>query len=66
MRAAGSPELEAVVDKDYKEGAARGVSKTPTVYVGEKAFVERFGRAQITDAIDRALALEATEPSAKR
>jgi protein-disulfide isomerase len=66
MRAAGSPELEAAVDRDYKEGAARGVSKTPTVYIGEKAFVERFGRAQITDAIDRALALEATEPSAKR
>lgn len=66
VRATGSPELEAAVDKDYKEGIARGVSKTPTVYVGDKAFVERFGRDQLTSAIEKALAPEPSEPSAKQ
>ncbi len=66
MRAAGSPDLEAAVDKDYQEGIMRGVSKTPTVYVGEKAFVEKFSRTQVAEAIDRALAIETAEPSAKK
>ncbi len=44
-----------LVEKDYQDGIARGVSKTPTVYVGGEAFVESFTFEQVSKAIDEEL-----------
>lgn len=51
LRAGTDPTIEAAVEKDYREGIARGVSKTPTVYVGDKIFIERFTRDALAAAI---------------
>ncbi|MBZ5595201.1 MAG: DsbA family protein [Acidobacteriia bacterium] len=48
--------LGALVERDFQDGVARGVSKTPTVFVGGKAFVESFSVEEISQAIDDALA----------
>ncbi len=44
------------VEKDYQEGVARGVSKTPTVFVDGKPFIETFTFEELAKAIDEALA----------
>jgi protein-disulfide isomerase len=44
------------VERDYAEGVARGVSRTPTVFVNGTPFVERFSFDEIAKAIDDALA----------
>jgi protein-disulfide isomerase len=44
------------VERDYAEGVARGVSRTPTVFVNGKPFVETFSFDEIAKAIDDALA----------
>jgi protein-disulfide isomerase len=49
-------ELAALVDADHQEGIARGVSKTPTVFVNGKRFVESFTVGEISKAIDDRLA----------
>ncbi|BDC48650.1 hypothetical protein F183_A09660 [Bryobacterales bacterium F-183] len=46
--------LEAAVDKDYKDGVARGVGRTPTVLVDGEPFIERFTFEEIAAALDRA------------
>ncbi len=43
--------LAKLVEEDYREGVARGVSKTPTVFVNEKSFVEHFEFNAIAKAI---------------
>jgi protein-disulfide isomerase len=48
--------LATLVARDFQDGVARGVSKTPTVFVGGKAFVESFSVEEISQAIDDALA----------
>ena len=48
--------LQAAVEKDFQEGVARGVSKTPTVFVNGQPFIETFTVEEISAAIDRALA----------
>ena len=48
-------DLRAAVQADYAEGRARGVEKTPTVFVGERRFVEVFGAAEVEGAIRAAL-----------
>lgn len=48
--------LSAAVDADIREGQARGVVKTPTVYVNERAYIETIPLEQITAGIDEALA----------
>jgi protein-disulfide isomerase len=48
--------LQSLVEKDFQDGVARGVSKTPTVFVNGKPFIERFTVEEITAAIDQALA----------
>ncbi|HWR54214.1 MAG TPA: thioredoxin domain-containing protein [Bryobacteraceae bacterium] len=45
-----------LVEKDFQDGVARGVSKTPTVFVEGVPFVETFTFEQVSKAIDEALA----------
>lgn len=47
--------LADLVEKDYRDGVARGVAKTPTVFVDAKPFVERFTSDEVSQAIDEAL-----------
>jgi protein-disulfide isomerase len=48
--------LAARVEADYQDGIARGVSKTPTVFVNGRPFIERFAFEEISKGIDEALA----------
>ncbi len=48
--------MQQLVNRDFQEGVARGVSKTPTVYVGGKPFIETFAVEDISTAIEKALA----------
>ena len=45
-----------LVEKDYQEGVARGVARTPTVLVNGQPFIESFTFAEIASAIDGELA----------
>jgi len=47
--------LAAAVEADVREGEARGVVKTPTVFVNNEAFIEVFTVEEITAGIERAL-----------
>jgi protein-disulfide isomerase len=47
--------LAALVEKDYQEGVARGVAKTPTVFVNGDPFIETFTFEDISRSIDEAL-----------
>jgi protein-disulfide isomerase len=47
--------LNDAVDHDYQDGIARGVSKTPTVFVDGEPFVETFTLAEISAALDKAI-----------
>jgi len=49
------PKLNDLVDKDYQEGVARGVGKTPTVFVEQEPFIETFTIEEISAGIARAL-----------
>lgn len=51
-----SPTLAAQIDKDLAEGTARGVSRTPTVFVDGEPFVETFTFEALSQAITAALA----------
>lgn len=55
VRSLADEALEAAVEKDYREGVARGISKTPTVIINDEIFVEKFSRDAIASAIERAL-----------
>lgn len=55
IRALRSSSLDEAVENDYQEGIARGVTKVPTVYIGNQAFVEKFKRDEIAIAIEKAL-----------
>jgi protein-disulfide isomerase len=46
--------IEAAVEKDYKDGVARGVGRTPTVLVDGEPFIERFTFEEIAAAIEKA------------
>ena len=50
------PRLDALVEKDLQDGIARGVSKTPTVFVNGTPFIEHFSFEEISKGIDQALA----------
>jgi protein-disulfide isomerase len=56
LAAAGDPRLAALVEKDVQDGIARGITRTPTVFVGGKIFAETFSTEEISRAIDQALA----------
>ena len=47
--------LAAAVEADVREGEARGVVKTPTVFVNNEPFIEVFTVEEITAGIERAL-----------
>ena len=49
-----NPAIAADVEADYRMGVARGVAKTPTVFVGETPFIEVFTLEEISDAINEA------------
>ena len=48
--------LAKLVQEDYEEGIARGVARTPTVFVNGEPFIETFTVEEISKAIDAALA----------
>jgi protein-disulfide isomerase len=48
--------LDALVEKDLRDGIARGVAKTPTVFVNATPFIEHFSFEEISKGIDQALA----------
>jgi protein-disulfide isomerase len=53
--ALSDPSLGAAVEKDFQEGIARGVSRTPTVFVNGQPFIETFTFEQISGAIEATL-----------
>jgi protein-disulfide isomerase len=55
MAALDDPSLAALVEKDFQEGVARGIAKTPTVLVNGAPFIETFTLNEISNAIDHAL-----------
>jgi protein-disulfide isomerase len=48
--------LAALVEKDFQEGVARGVSRTPTAFVNGTPFIETFTYEEISKGIEAALA----------
>jgi protein-disulfide isomerase len=48
--------LQNQVEQEYREGVARGVSRTPTVFVNGEPFIETFTYEEISKGIDAALA----------
>ena len=54
-RALDDPALAALVERDVQEGVARGVVKTPTVFVNGRPFIERFNFEELAAAIEEAL-----------
>ncbi|MGE5648111.1 MAG: thioredoxin domain-containing protein [Acidobacteriota bacterium] len=47
--------LDALVEKDFQDGVARGVSHTPTAFVNGVPFVETITLEEISKALDAAL-----------
>jgi protein-disulfide isomerase len=56
VSALDDPRLAKLVENDFQDGVARGVAKTPTVFVNGKPFIEHFSFEDISQAIDDALA----------
>jgi protein-disulfide isomerase len=56
VAALGNETLATLVEKDYQEGVARGIAKTPTVLVNGKPFIETFAFEDVAKAIDAELA----------
>jgi protein-disulfide isomerase len=52
--ALADPNLAKLVDADYQEGVARGVAKTPTVFVEGEPFIETFTFEELAKAIEAA------------
>jgi protein-disulfide isomerase len=49
------PRLATLIDQDWQGGVARGVSRTPTAFVGGQAFVETIIYEDLARALDEAL-----------
>ena len=56
VAALDDPRLAAIVEKDFQDGVARGIAKTPTVLVNGQPFIETFSFEDIARAIDSELA----------
>ena len=56
LAALNDSRLAELVEKDYQDGVARGVVKTPTVFVNGQPFIERFPVGEISKGIEAALA----------
>jgi protein-disulfide isomerase len=54
--ALGDPRLNALVDQDRQAAVARGITNTPTVYVGGVSLVETIVYEDLARALDQALA----------
>lgn len=54
------PALTKLVEEDYQDGIARGVARTPTVFVNGEPFIESFTVEEISKGIDAALAATKT------
>ena len=52
--------LARLVEEDYQEGIARGVARTPTVFVNGEPFIETFTVEEISKGIEAALAAAST------
>jgi protein-disulfide isomerase len=48
-------EFREAVEKDYQEGVARGIAKTPTVLVNGQPFIETFQFEDLAEAIEAEL-----------
>ena len=55
LRGLNDEKLTAAIDANVREGQARGVTKTPTVFVNNQAFIEVFTLEEITAGIEQAL-----------
>ena len=55
VEAMKDPALIKLVEEDFQEGLARGVVKTPSVFVDGEPFIETFTFAEIAKGIDAAL-----------
>ena len=55
VAALDEPRFNELVEKDYQDGIARGVSKTPTVFVNGQPFIETFTAEEISKVIDAEL-----------
>jgi protein-disulfide isomerase len=55
-RSLADPRIASAVESDYQDGVARGVAKTPTVFVDGEPFIERFALEAVSKSIDEALA----------
>lgn len=49
------PALAALVEKDFQDGVARGIARTPTVIVNGQPFIETFTFEEISKYIDEQL-----------
>ncbi|MBZ5726343.1 MAG: DsbA family protein [Acidobacteriia bacterium] len=56
LAALSDAKYEAMVEKDYQDGVARGVVHTPTVFVNGTPFIETFTFEEISKGLDAALA----------
>jgi protein-disulfide isomerase len=56
LTALGNQGLADLVERDYQEGVARGISHTPTILVNGKPFIETFSFEEVAAAIDSELA----------
>ena len=55
LAALNDTRLAGLVERDFQDGVARGVSKTPTVFVSGKPFIETFSFEDLSHALDDAL-----------
>jgi len=56
IAALDDPALAAAVEKDYQDGVARGIARTPTVLVNGEPFIETFPVEDLIKSIERELA----------
>ena len=56
LAALNDPKYAALVERDYQDGVARGVARTPTVLVNGTPFIETFTFEELAKGIDQALA----------
>jgi protein-disulfide isomerase len=55
MAALGSADFAAAVERDYRDGVARGIAHTPTALVNGEPFIETFTYEDISASIEKAL-----------
>jgi protein-disulfide isomerase len=60
VAALNDPALAKVIEEEFREGVARGVARTPTVFVNGEPFIETFTFEEISKSIDAALAATKT------